>query len=95
MALASLQAGLELGDIDSISDEVRATVQSYNQDDCASTIALQEWLESRREDLELAGTDVPRPLPSDQQPSEELTERLEAIQALIVRLTADVPADIE
>ena len=95
VALASLQAGLEFGDIASISDEVRSTVQSYNQDDCASTIALQEWLENSREDLVRAGTDVPRPLPSDQQPSEALTERQEAIQALITRLTADVPADLE
>ena len=94
-ALASLQAGLELGDIASVSDEVRSTVQSYNQDDCASTIALQEWLENRRAELVIAGTDVPRPLLSDQQPSEELTERQEAIQALILRLTSDVPADTD
>lgn len=58
VALASLQAGLELGDIASISDEVRSTVQSYNQDDCASTIVLQEWLENRRDDLVRADTDV-------------------------------------
>ncbi|QJF51101.1 TM0106 family RecB-like putative nuclease [Roseobacter ponti] len=95
VALARLQAGLELGDIDAIDGEVRATVQSYNYDDCASTIALRDWLEDRRQELVDAGTEVPRPLPSDQEPSEALTERQEAVQALIERLTADVPADIE
>ena len=70
-------------------------MQSYNQDDCASTIALRDWLEQRRQELIDVGTDVPRPTPSDQQASEDLTERQEAIQALIERLTADVPADME
>ncbi|HLP66662.1 MAG TPA: TM0106 family RecB-like putative nuclease [Rhizobium sp.] len=95
VALARLQAGLELGDIDAIDDEVRATVQSYNYEDCTSTIALRDWLENRVHELVDDGTDVPRPLPSDQEPSEALTEHQEAVQALIERLTADVPADIE
>lgn len=95
VALARLQAGLELGDIDAIDGEVRATVQSYNYEDCASTIALRDWLERRRQELVYAGTDVPRPLPSDQEPREALTERQEAVQALIKRLMADVPADFE
>lgn len=95
IALASLQAGLEFGDIASISEEDRATVQSYNEDDCASTIALRDWLEERRQQQIDAGFDIPRPQPSDQQASEELTERQEAILALIERLTANIPADIE
>ncbi|MDK3075508.1 TM0106 family RecB-like putative nuclease [Sedimentitalea sp. JM2-8] len=95
LALFSLQAALELGDIESISDEDRQTVQSYNQDDCASTVALRGWLEERRQELIDAGTDVPRPDPSEVQVSEELTERQEAIQALIVQLTDGIPADVE
>jgi uncharacterized protein len=95
LALASLHAGLELGDPDSISAEDRATVQGYNEDDCVSTTALQEWLEARRQDLIDQGTAVPRPaLPKDQE-QEELSERQLAIQALIERLTAGVPVDIE
>ncbi|MDW4499150.1 TM0106 family RecB-like putative nuclease [Sulfitobacter sp. D35] len=94
-ALASLQAGLELGDIESVSDEDRNTVQSYNRDDCASTIALRDWLEQRRQELIDSGDDVPRPPPSEQQASEELTARDLAVQELIERLTHDVPVDIE
>jgi len=95
LALKSLQAGLELGNPSSISPEDRETVQGYNQDDCASTIALQEWLEARRKDLIEQGSDVPRPEQPEDQKKEELSERQLAIQALIERLTVDVPVDIE
>ena len=87
--------GLELGDINATDDKVRATVQSYNYEDCTSTIALRDWLEDRRQELVDAGTYMPRPLPLDQEPSEALTERQAAAQALFERLTAGVPADVE
>ena len=95
VALARLHAGLELGDIDAINSEVRATVQSYNSEDCTSSIALRDWLEERRQELVDAGKPVARPLPTDREPSEKLTERQAAVQALVERLTADVPVDIE
>ena len=94
-ALASLQAGLELGDIESVSEKDRNTVRSYNRDDCAATISLRDWLEQRRQELIDTGEDVPRPLPSEQQASEELTARDLAVRELIERLTHDVPVDIE
>lgn len=95
LALASLQAGLELGDSASISEEVRATVQGYNMDDCAATCALRDWLETARAQLIAAGTAIPRPAPGQDGPSEELSERQERVQALAARLTADVPVDPE
>lgn len=95
LALASIQAGLELGNPESISEEDRNTVQGYNEDDCASTTALQEWLEARRQDLIDQGTDVSRPAIPEGQEQEELSEHQLAIQGLIERLTADVPVDIE
>lgn len=95
LALKSLQAGLELGDPASISAKDRATVQGYNHDDCASTAVLQEWLEARRKDLIEQGSDVPRPASPQDQEKEELSERQLAIQALIERLTVDVPVDVK
>lgn len=95
IALASVQAGLELADTDSISDEDRQVVQDYNRDDCASTVALRDWLEARRTELIAADNEVPRPEPGQEGASEELTERQERIRALAARLTADVPVDIE
>lgn len=95
LALKSLQAGLELGDPQSISEEDRGIVQGYNQDDCTSTVALQNWLEAKRQEVIDQGNDVPRPAQVADQEHEELTEQQLAIQALIERLTADIPADIE
>lgn len=95
LALASLQAGLEFDDTDSISEEDRQTVQSYNFDDCASALSLRDWLEQRRQDLIDGGEDVPRPALPEQQARDELTERDLAVQALIERLTHDIPVDIE
>jgi len=95
LALSHLQAGLELDDILSISDDVCDTVQSYNYDDCASTLALRDWLESCRTKLIEEGEEVPRPQNSNQEPSETATVRQEAVRRLIERLTTDVPADLE
>src|SRR5690606_37028980 len=44
-ALAVLQANLEMGDIASITEDTRKIVGAYNDDDCASTAHLRDWLE--------------------------------------------------
>jgi predicted RecB family nuclease len=62
-ALANLQANLELGDVPSVSDETKATVRAYNEDDCRSASMLRDWLESQRAELIADGGDVPRPQP--------------------------------
>ena len=95
IALASLQAGLELGDLASVSDDDQQTVQLYNEDDCVSTRHLRDWLEDRRDELIAQGTEVPRPAPGQEEPSEELSERQELVAALIERLTAGIPIDPE
>ena len=93
MALAKVQACLELGDLEFIDDADRAVVAGYNRDDCVSTWQLRDWLETRRDDLVAAGTDVPRPDAPEGAPSEKLSEWQEQINALIAQLTGDVPPD--
>jgi predicted RecB family nuclease len=95
VALANLQANLELSDVPSISDEVKAAVRAYNEDDCRSASALRDWLETQRAKLIADGLDVPRPQPGDGAPNEKITDWLIKINALIGRLTADVPANSE
>ena len=95
IALASVQAGLELADAASIGEDERAVVQAYNADDCASTAALRDWLEEQRSMLVASGSEIPRPSPGQDGPSEELSERQEQINALMERLSADVPVDPE
>lgn len=92
-ALARFQAHLELDDVPAISEEVRATVRAYNEDDCRSAAALRDWLEAHRARLVADGTDVPRPQPGDGSPNERVTDWLIRINALIDRLTSDVPAE--
>jgi predicted RecB family nuclease len=43
-ALLSLQTQLERGDVAGITEVARATVQSYNRDDCLSAERLRAWL---------------------------------------------------
>lgn len=95
VALTKLTAGLELADVPSITDDVKAVVASYNRDDCLSTAGLRDWLEVVRARLVEGGQDVPRPEPGQDGPSEELSEQQLRIQALIERLTHDVPVDPE
>ncbi|MGE0751673.1 MAG: TM0106 family RecB-like putative nuclease [Variibacter sp.] len=93
VALANLQANLELGDIPSVSEDTKATVRAYNEDDCRSASALRNWLESHRAKLITDGVDVPRPQPGDGAAKEKITDWLIKINAVISRLTADVPDD--
>ncbi|MFH1341904.1 MAG: TM0106 family RecB-like putative nuclease [Pseudomonadota bacterium] len=93
MALAKVQACLELGDLEFIDEADRAVVAGYNRDDCVSTWRLRDWLETRRGGLVAAGTDVPRPEAPEGAPSEKLSEWQEQINALIAQLTGDVPPD--
>ncbi|MFS2151998.1 TM0106 family RecB-like putative nuclease [Rhizobium sp. Rhizsp42] len=93
MALAKVQACLELGDLEFIDDADRTVVAGYNRDDCVSTWQLRDWLETRRDALVAAGTDVPRPKAPEGAPSEKLSEWQEKINALIDQLTGDVPLD--
>jgi predicted RecB family nuclease len=92
-ALANLQANLEFGDVASISQDIKAAVRAYNEDDCRSASSLRDWLEAQRAKLIADGVDVLRPKPGDSAPNEKITDWLIKINALIGRLTADLPAD--
>lgn len=94
LALTRLQTGLELGDLDDISAEDRATVASYNRDDCVSTSRLHDWLEVLRAQALARGEAIDRPQPGDGAPNEKVAEWLARVTPLIEALTADVPADV-
>jgi hypothetical protein len=51
MALAKVQACLELGDIEFINENDRNAVAGDNRDDCVSTWRLPNWLETRWAEL--------------------------------------------
>lgn len=93
IALTKLQVSLELGDLDEITDADKDVVQRYNNDDCASTRALRDWLEQRRAELRAGGAQIDRPEPGDAEATEDVTAWLALITPLIEQLTHDVPPD--
>ncbi|MDR6632304.1 uncharacterized protein J2X72_001075 [Phyllobacterium sp. 1468] len=93
IALTSLAAGLELGDVASVSDADKATVQIYNRDDCLSTEGLRSWLERLRAQIIDAGTDVPRPASGQDAPNEKVSERQVRTDALADLLCEGIPLD--
>jgi uncharacterized protein len=93
IALTKLQTSLELGDLDAIDEADRTIVQRYNRDDCASTSALRDWLETRRGELIAAGTSVERPPAGDDEATEDVTAWLALITPLIAALADGIPAD--
>ena len=95
VALANLQANLELNDAPSIPESVKSVVRAYNEDDCRSTLHLRDWLEELRRQVVDAGTEVPRPDLDDGSASENVTDWIIKIKALADRLTAGVPDDPE
>ncbi|HEX7086421.1 MAG TPA: TM0106 family RecB-like putative nuclease [Vicinamibacterales bacterium] len=72
-------------------DPLRSIVLSYNRDDCLSARALRDWLERLRADLVQQDTAVPRPVPREDKPSDELSERDARVRALAERLGAVGP----
>jgi uncharacterized protein len=95
VALANLQANLELNDALSIAESIKSVVRAYNEDDCNSTLHLRDWLEGLRQRLIDNGAEVPRPEPVDGSASENVTDWIIRINELADRLTDDVPADPE
>lgn len=94
LALAKVQAGLELGDLDLIGAAERSLVSGYNRDDCLSTAELRDWLEAQRSILIAEGTPVERPAAYEGEAGETVSAWLERVNALLAQLTSDVPADV-
>lgn len=92
-ALTIVQWALELGGLGLVDPATRETVNGYNRDDCESTRGLRDWLEARRSDLIARGMQIERPAPAAETPGEALGAWQARIDALMARLTHDVPVD--
>ena len=91
--LRKLENALELGQLADLSDGVRDVVRQYNRDDCVSMVHLRRWLEQHRTGLIDAGEHLPRPDPADSEPSAEVDERQQRVDALMGRLLDGVPEE--
>lgn len=92
-ALARFEAHLELGDTPAITEETKAIVLGYNEEDCRSALALRNWLEELRAKQIAEGADIPRPEPGDGKPNDKITDWLIKIEKLVAALTAGIPSD--
>ena len=66
-------------------------IESYNADDCRSTLGLRDWLEARRTEAEELFGPIARPVPGRGEASEELTAREQELDDLAERLRAREP----
>ena len=85
--------GLELGLEVSTEDEYAHAVVAYNRDDCLSTKALRDWLETVRAQAIADGHDIERPNEDPGDPSEQVGDRESKTAALAVRLLEGLPED--
>jgi len=94
VALARMQACLELDDMAAITADLKRVIAGYNRDDCISALELRDWLEAHRAGLVAKGEDIPRPAAESPEPSEDVDERQRKVAALSARLVPDVPLDV-
>ena len=93
-SIVAFETWLETGGEAGTDEETLHRIERYNRDDVVSNVRCRDWLETLR--VELAGQlgeDVPRPPVRDGLPSEGVAEASAETQALVDRLTANVPAD--
>jgi predicted RecB family nuclease len=65
-------------------------VAGYNEDDCRATLALRDWLEHRRTELETAvGYELPRPRPREKKAPDEDPEVTRIRSSLLASLPKD------
>jgi predicted RecB family nuclease len=92
-AMRYITHSLELGWAEEVPEKFITDMESYNRDDCFATSALRDWLETQRIAQIAAGHKIDRPPLGDGAPTEELNARQQRVQALVEKLTADIPID--
>jgi predicted RecB family nuclease len=91
-AMRFVEHRLELGwGRQELPEKFREALEGYNGEDCFSTAALRDWLESERTKLVDAGTPIARPRIADGAAPEELDARQQRVAALTAQLLKNVP----
>ena len=93
-AMRHIEHRLQMGwGEEELSLEQRDAMEGYNADDCRSTAVLRAWLEGERAKKALEGTQIPRFMPKDSEPKDDLKEWQQRVAVLVKELTAEIPAD--
>jgi len=88
--LRGIERMIELDLTDQLTSEHRNVIERYNKDDCLSTLALRDWLESLRSELGSAGKELPRPQTDAGTASDAIQQAAAEVQEVYDRLVADV-----
>jgi predicted RecB family nuclease len=91
--LLAIEIALDAKAPEAITDEIRTAVQGYNEDDCRSTLALRDWLETLRSAAIADGKDVPRPIVEEKERSADFKELQLRAQAVRRRLLEGLPPE--
>ena len=91
--LQAIELALESGAPDTIPPAARDAVRGYNRDDCRSTEALRDWLETLRASVEAAGTPVRRPEVKAPEPPKAVSDLEQQQDAAREALLAGLPAE--
>ena len=91
--LLAVELALDANAPAAITTEIRDAVQGYNEDDCRSTEALRDWLESLRAEWEAAGVMVPRPEDKSAEAEKPVPEIQQQAVAIRERILATLPAE--
>ena len=59
-ARREVELAINSGNYAKLTDELMEFVNQYNEDDCRATLALHEWIESKRKEFEKAGNELKR-----------------------------------
>ncbi|MEK7216622.1 MAG: AAA domain-containing protein, partial [Chloroflexota bacterium] len=92
-SIVEFETWLELGQGEQRSD-ILDSIQSYNRDDCVSTLQLRDWLEQQRSALEAdLGETLVRPTGLAPEETGD-SEAQQAVQQLVDQLIAGLPDDL-
>jgi predicted RecB family nuclease len=91
--LVAMATWLDRKTTDEPDNGLKAIIAAYNEDDCASTLGLRDWLEVRRKELETRrGKPLPRPI-SRERESGKQAKRIADVERLERELTETIPED--
>ncbi|HYL63026.1 MAG TPA: TM0106 family RecB-like putative nuclease [Candidatus Methylomirabilis sp.] len=86
-AMRYIEHRLELGWAgEDLPEKFRASMEAYNGEDCFSTAAMRDWLETERQEKLKEGCEILRPAPGDGAPPEQVDERQKRVAALTKEL---------
>jgi uncharacterized protein len=93
MSRRIIEHAIEAGEWGEAVEAHRQIVEDYNREDCESAERLRDWLEKLRAAVVAAGQPLPRPDPTADEASAEISELDRELRRLRDALLAEVPAD--